>query len=105
MTLMERLRGLDAERLDENEMIELRAGARGLVQEYQDQEYEVPEWLKDRAQLLDRELTARRSDSLRKRLKELDAQDASLRTSEEKRADIKSERARIAAALGQTTTA
>lgn len=101
MTIVERLRGLDAEQLTVDEMIELRAGARSLAQEYQTQVYEVPEWLTERTALLDRELAARRADTLRKRLKELDAQELNLESAEEKRARLREERDRVKAALGQ----
>lgn len=101
MTIVERLRGLDAEQLTVDEMIELRGGARLLEAEYQAQAYEVPEWLRERTQLLDRELAARRTDQIRKRLKELEAQELGLETATEKRDRIKAERERLQAALGQ----
>lgn len=105
MTMLERLRGLDAESLSADEMVELRQGARALETEYTTQSYEVPEWLRDRAQMLDREIGARRQDALMKRLKEIDAQEQTLKTASEKRADLQTERERINAALGRTPVA
>lgn len=99
-TIIERLRGLDAEQLSEDEMIELRAGATILEAQYVSSGYEVPEWLTERAVLLDRELAARRTDVLKKRLKQLDAQELTLETTEEKRGRLREERARLQAALG-----
>ena len=101
MTIVERLRGLDAEQLNTDEMIELRAGARTLAQEYTSQSYEIPEWLTERTALLERELKARRTDTLAKRLKEIDAAELSLESAAEKRQRLADERARIRAALGQ----
>lgn len=102
MTMVERLRGLDTELLSADEMIELRLYARQLEGEYAGQGYELPEWLREKAQALDREIAAKRQDSLLKRLRELDAQEQTLKTAAEKRADLQSERDRINAALGRT---
>lgn len=99
MTLVERLRGLDAEQLSPDEMVELRAGAGLLQDQYLRSQYEVPEWLKERLTLLDRELAARRVDAIRKRLKEIDAQELNLETAEEKRKRLREERERLASAL------
>ena len=99
MTLIERLRGLDADQLLADEMIELRMGARQFEQEYLINQYEVPEWLRERATLLDRELQARRADRIRKRLKEIDAAELNLETAEDKRKRLREERERLTAAL------
>lgn len=100
MTLVERLRGLDAEALTVDEMVELRAGARQLEEEYRAQAYEIPEWLTERVNLLGRELAARRADAIRKRLKEIDAAEINLETAEEKRTRLREERERLTSALG-----
>lgn len=100
-TMLERLRGLDTETLSPDEMIELRLYARQIEGEYRTQGYEVPEWLKERAQLLDRDIAAKRTDALMKRLRELEAQEQTLKTAAEKRQDLQAERERINAALGK----
>lgn len=99
MTMIERLRGIDADTLSPDEMIELRAGATALQAQYQASGYEVPEWLRDRTAMLDRELSAKRADAIQKRLKELDAQELGLETAQEKRDRIKAERERLQQAL------
>jgi hypothetical protein len=100
MTLVERLRGLDAETLTVDEMIELRSGARLLAREYESAKYEVPEWLLEKDQLLTRELDARRADTIRKRLKEIDAAELGLESADEKRTRLREERDRLKTALG-----
>lgn len=100
-SIVERLRGLDAEQLTVDEMIELRAGATMLQTQYALSAYEVPEWLTERAALLDRELSARRSDAIRKRLKEIEAQELNLEDRDEKRSRLRQEKERLQGALGQ----
>lgn len=95
----EKLRGLDVERYTIDDLIELRAGARMLEVEYRLCNYEVPEWLRDREGILDTEIARQRTDALRKRLRELDAAEAALKTADERRSDVKAERERLLAEL------
>jgi len=98
-TLIERLRGIDAEQLTPDEMIELRAVATILQSQYAQSNYSVPEWLTERAVMLDRELKARRQDSIRKRLKEIEAQELNLESADAKRARLAKEKEELQAAM------
>jgi uncharacterized small protein (DUF1192 family) len=97
----EKLRGLDVERYTVDELVELRAGARLLLQEYQLANYQVPEWLTDRVTILDAEITRLRADSIRKRVRELQVRKGELRTQEQKRQDVENELAVLEAELAK----
>lgn len=99
LNLIERLRGLDIDARQPDELIELRAGARQLEAEYVQQAYEVPDWLKERGKAIDVELQRQRTDWIAKRLRELDAQDAAGMSETEKRQARQQERERLKAQL------
>ena len=65
----------------------------------------VPEWLDNRARELTREIQRRNSDALQARLKELEAREAALMTTQEKRDAVRAEKEAILAAMGAGTAA
>lgn len=87
---LETLKHLDVERLDFDELIALSAFAKLLRAEYESAS-EVPEWLDDAGRSLKRDLQARQADATEKRLRELKARRETLKTPDQKRADIDKE--------------
>jgi hypothetical protein len=62
---------------------------------------EVPQWLSDSINALDKEVKSRAQDALERRLKELQIQEDRLKSAEEKRADIAKEKERLLKKLGK----
>lgn len=100
--MLKELRGLDIERTDLDEMVALSAFGRDMKTEYDRLVIPVPEWLEDRLTELDRETRLRRTDALEKKLKELNAREDALKTADQKRTDVATEKAKVLAALGKT---
>ena len=67
--MLQRLKTLDVDRLDMEELVELSAVARILKTEFAEQDLDVPEWLGDKAKSLGREINARNQDAIERRLK------------------------------------
>ncbi len=95
--MLERLKNLDVERMDADDLIALSAFAKILEAEYAAHSLEVPEWLKDRQAELKREILTRTADMRAKRIREINARLDTLKTADEKRADLKAELERLQA--------
>lgn len=95
MNIIERLKSFDSERSNPDEMVELSAGARILAAEYQTLGLESPDWLEEKRVEVKRELDTRLADMKAKRIRELKAKLATLKTAEERRSEIAEELARL----------
>ncbi len=95
---LERLKNLDFERLDVDEMVAMSAFARQIATEYDTLLLNRPEWLDVKTVELKREIQTRLADLRDKRMREIRAKIATLKTAEEKRADLAKELAELEAA-------
>lgn len=93
--MLEKLKNLDVERIDLDEAVELSAIGRVVKDEYEKNGAEAPTWIDDRLREVRREIRARQADMIDKRLREAKARRASLKTTEEKRADLDREIAEL----------
>lgn len=100
MTMLQRLKSLDLDRIDVDEAIALATFAGLLVEGHVMRGLEAPEWLLDSKNLLEKEIKARHRDKLEKDLKETEAALETLKTAAEKREDLKAKAERLKAALG-----
>ncbi len=89
--MLERLKNLNAEIPNFEELVELSAFARNMRGEYEHLNAEVPEWLDAQTRVLRREISARQQDSIEKRIKELKARREQLTPAEERRQKIDEE--------------
>jgi hypothetical protein len=93
--VLSELKNFDANRASIDEMVALRAFARGLVTEYAEQKVDLPEWIETQATSLDRQILAKNHDRLAARRKELQARADNLKTTAERRAEIRKELAQL----------
>jgi hypothetical protein len=93
--VLELLKNFDHNRASIDEMVSLRAFARGLVTEYIEQDVELPEWIEAQSKSLDRQILAKNHDRLEARRKELLARKDSLKTTVERKAEINAELAKL----------
>lgn len=103
MSQLSKLRALNTERMDLDEIVELTTVGRACEGTYKAHQLPVPTWLTDSLVTLDTELHARRRDALMARKKELEATSASLRTREERALQTARELAEVNDALGGVT--
>jgi hypothetical protein len=89
--LIERLKSVDTDRCDIDELVELCALGRTFRAEYEQVGVEVPEWLDANLKSLRREVRARVADSLDKTLREKKARLEALTPAEEKRSKLAAE--------------
>jgi len=89
--MLERLKNLDLERLDVDEMVAMLAFAKSLAAEYQAQQAPAPEWVDTRAKELKREINTRLADMKEKRKKEIKAKLQSLKSAQERREELTKE--------------
>lgn len=101
--LQERLKTLNTDRLNVDEAVELLAQSRQVAAEYDLQQLPQPSWLRDGAMLLANEVSRKRRDALLARRRELEAQQAALKTPQERRRDIEAELSKVNDALGATS--
>lgn len=95
--MIERLKNLDIERLDVDEMIAMSAFAKQLSAEYEALALDKPDWLGVKSTELKREINARLGDLRDKRIREIKARLNTLKSAEEKRADLQKELERLSA--------
>lgn len=95
--MLERLKNFDSERANPDEMVELHAFARAMISEYAALQLEAPEWLEEKQLEVKRELDNRLADMKAKRIREIKAKLATLKTAEEKRAELAEELKRLGA--------
>jgi hypothetical protein len=93
--VLEILKNYDSNRASIEEMVSLRAFARGLVTEFEEQDVELPGWIGDQVKSLDRQILAKNHDRLEARRKELIARKDSLKTTVERKAEINAELAKL----------
>jgi len=98
-TMIETLKTLTVAKYNLEELIELRAEARVLSQEYEAQTLQAPDWLKNASTTLDAEIKLRARDEKRRRLNEAKSRRAALATPEEKRAGLDAEIAALEESL------
>ena len=96
--MLDRLRNLDVERLDVDEMVALSLFARDLAEEYKTLGLDAPEWLDVRSTEVRREISTRRADLRDKRIRELRASLSALKTKEERKVELHAELERLEAA-------
>lgn len=97
--MLDKLRNFDAERnTDVDEMVALSAFARGLAAEYTTLALDAPEWLETQQKAVANEINSRLADMRAKRIREVRARLATLKTAEEKRAELNAELERLEAA-------
>jgi chromosome segregation ATPase len=78
-----------------DEMVSLRAYARNLVSEYDTQMVETPDWIEVQLKNLDRQIAAKNADRLEARRREIKSRLENLKTTVEKRAELKKELAQL----------
>jgi len=93
--MLQELKNFDANRMSIDEMVSLRAYARNLVSEYDTQMVDVPEWIENQLKALDRLIAAKNADRLEARRREIVSRLESLKTTVEKRAELKKELAQL----------
>jgi hypothetical protein len=91
VTIIERLKNLDADKVDLDELITLSALAKVLRAEYEYYGAEAPAWLDQRLRALGRAIRLRQEDYVEKRLAEAKARLAALKPESEKREDLQKE--------------
>jgi hypothetical protein len=97
---LDALKNFDADRVDADELVALFAFGNHLKATYEGLLLEVPEWLKDNTESIKKTINQRREDMLQRALKNAESRLEALKTSEEKRGDLKAEIERLKAALG-----
>ena len=97
--MLERLKHLDLNPMDIDEMVELSAYATQLQSQYVHLEVEPPSWLEVRVRELNREIKSRENDRLEKTLRDLETQGAADLTAEERRAGRKEQIEKLKAKL------
>ena len=100
--MLERLRNLNIDRIDIDDAVELSTFGKLAAATYESYSVPTPGWLKDSLTALDGEIRSRRRDMLLARQKEVANRLGSLKTREEKRAELEAEQARLNDALGVT---
>lgn len=97
--MIEELKNLVVARNDLEGLIELRAGARSIHEEYAEHALVAPEWLTKAESILDDEVKVRARDEKLRRLSEAKSRRAALATAEEKRVGLDAEIAMLEEAL------
>lgn len=95
--MLKELKTFSASNADVEEMIELSAFGRSISAEYAALGIEAPKWIEEKQTEVRRELNARLADAREKRKREIRAALTTLRTAEEKRADLAKELAQLEA--------
>lgn len=100
MDVLNRLRALNCDRSDIDELVALQSFAEVLQATYAGSGLVVPEWLSDSLVTLKREIADRRRDELLREAKLLDAQENRLLSREEQRDKVRRRRDEINKLLG-----
>lgn len=101
MSLQERIKSINLDRLDVDDMIELLSVAESTVKTYESTFMPVPEWLSGGIEMLTEDVKRRRKDTLKKAIEDKKLRLDSLRTTEQKRADLRRQLASMEKALAQ----
>lgn len=95
--MLEQFKAFNANKAEIEEIVSLSAFGRSLTAEYVALGVEAPSWVDARQSEIKRELSARLADVREKRKREIRAALTTLRTAEEKRADLAKELAQLEA--------
>lgn len=101
-TVIEKLKNLNVSTYSLEELLELRAMSRLYYDEYKTQKLNPPDWLNNAVVALDGQIHLLVQDELERRLTDAKARRLSLRTPEEKRADLDREIGELEQALGKS---
>ena len=93
--MLNQLRNLALDRMDMAEMVALAAFGRSMAEEYEVRAMEAPEWLTESLDDLGREISARRTDELRRQLKQVDYEIDRIKPAAEKREELAARRERL----------
>lgn len=96
--MLNQLKNFEADRMDADELVALSSLARQMTAEYAVLAIDPPEWLEIRSAELKREIGTRAADIRAKRIREIEARLATLKTTEEKKSDLTAELAKLKAA-------
>lgn len=99
--MMEKLKSLQLQRMDVDEMIELATWGRAMHNGYSYYDVPSPAWLSDALAQLDGEIKRRRQELLQARLQEIRSRMQALKTREERKADLDAEEAQLVAKLSR----
>jgi hypothetical protein len=91
VTMLERIRNFQADRMDLDELTELSAVGRILVDEFERLSLEVPDWVTANLKSLRREIKTRVADQLEKSLRDKKTRLEALKPAEQKRTDLQAE--------------
>lgn len=100
MGLLYNIRNLNVDRLDIDDAVELLTVGRLAEKAYGEYQVPAPTWLTDGLQILDREIRDRQREMLLARKREIELQLKSLRTREERKADLQADLAKVLDTLG-----
>lgn len=103
VSIIDRLKTLNLERLDADEAIADYVSAKGLIAGFGEFGVAPPTWLSDVSKNLGDEIRRRHRDMQVARLRELEAQETALLSRDEKRAAIKAEAEKLRAQLSGGT--
>lgn len=82
------LKNLNLERSEVDELIALLVFAESMIPKYEEKGVEVPEWLVDRIQVLDREITDRNRDAVMSEIRRAESQLEAMKSPTEKKAAL-----------------
>jgi len=99
--MLDRLKNLDVQRPDVEELVFLSMLATAYHAEFDRLSVEVPEWLDSRSRELKREIRTRQQDNVDKRVREIKSRLDALKTPSEKREELQAELAKLQSAPTQ----
>lgn len=100
MRILAKLAALNTDRSDLGELVELAVETQAVKEGFEQFDIPVPEAILDGLDTLRTEISTRKADAIKKRLRELAAMDAQDKTTTERRDDRAKERERLEAQLG-----
>lgn len=100
MDMLTTLRALNLDRIDIDEMVALKTFGESMRGTYEVQGLATPEWLSDTLDVLGKEIASKRIEQLTRERKLIEAQERTLMTKEEKRAELAQRKAAIDKQLG-----
>lgn len=98
--ILSRLANLDANRAQLNDLVVMSAEAKIVRAEFETHDVPTPEQLTEGIRTLSREIHSRQADTIERRLREIDQQDAADKTQSERREERRAEKERLKAKLG-----
>jgi hypothetical protein len=98
--MLNELRRFDTSLGEVDDMVALAHFAKGLRGEFEAQRLPVPEWLDEKIRQLSSAIAVKTADARALRLKEINAEEARLKTNAERKAELAEEKARLLAGTG-----